>query len=63
MFDTDDSRTQRIVAALEGHGDPDDNLSRMFVQYANKPGNDIVALTAAMKRRAADRWSPRCLPA
>ena len=50
MFDTDDSRTQRIVAALEGHGDPDDNLSRMFVQYANQPGNDIVALTAAMKR-------------
>jgi pimeloyl-ACP methyl ester carboxylesterase len=49
MFDTDDSRSQRIVAALEGHGDPDDNLSRMFVQYANQPGNDIAALTAAMK--------------
>ena len=50
LFDPDHSRTQRIVAALEGHGDPDDNLSRMFVQYANQSGNDIVALTALMKR-------------
>ena len=50
LFDTDDSRTQRIVAALEGHGDPDDNISRMFVQYAGQSGNDIVALTAVMKR-------------
>jgi pimeloyl-ACP methyl ester carboxylesterase len=50
LFDPDESRTQRIVAALEGRGDPDDNLSRMFVQYANQPGNDIVALTAVMKR-------------
>ena len=50
MFNDDDSPTARIVAALEGHGDPDDNLSRMFVQYANQPGNDIAALTAAMKR-------------
>jgi pimeloyl-ACP methyl ester carboxylesterase len=50
LFDTDDSRTKRIVAALEGHGDPDDNLSRMFVQYAGSAGNDIIALTAVMKR-------------
>jgi pimeloyl-ACP methyl ester carboxylesterase len=50
LFETDDSRTLRIVAALEGHGDPDDNLARMFVQYAGQPGNDIVALTAVMKR-------------
>jgi pimeloyl-ACP methyl ester carboxylesterase len=50
LFDTDDARTQRIVAALEGHGDPDDNLSRMFVQYANQPGNDLAALTAVMRR-------------
>jgi pimeloyl-ACP methyl ester carboxylesterase len=50
VFEADDSRTQRIVAALEGRGDPDDNLSRMFVQYASQPGNDVVALTAVMKR-------------
>lgn len=51
LFERDDSRTHRIVAALEGHGDPDDNLSRMFVQYASQPGNDMVALTTVMKRR------------
>ena len=50
LFDGDPSRTNRIVAALEGHGDPDDNLARMFVQYAGQPGNDLVALTAVMKR-------------
>jgi pimeloyl-ACP methyl ester carboxylesterase len=50
LFDPDDARTHRIVAALEGHGDPDDNLARKFVQYASQPGNDIVALTAVMKR-------------
>lgn len=50
LFATDDSRTLRIVAALEGHGDPDDNLARMFVQYAGQPGNDIVALTVVMNR-------------
>ncbi|HEY7628815.1 MAG TPA: alpha/beta hydrolase family protein, partial [Ilumatobacteraceae bacterium] len=49
-FDDDPSRTARIVAALEGRGDPDDNLARMFVQYASQPGNDLVALTAVMKR-------------
>jgi pimeloyl-ACP methyl ester carboxylesterase len=50
LFDGDNSRNQRIIAALEGHGDPDDNLARMFVQYAGQPGNDVVALTAVMKR-------------
>jgi len=50
VFDTDNSRTERIIAALDGRGDPDDNLSRLFVQYANQPGNDIVALTAVLKR-------------
>ncbi|HEX2783282.1 MAG TPA: alpha/beta hydrolase [Ilumatobacteraceae bacterium] len=52
LFDTDDSRRQRIIAALQGRGDPDDNLSRMFVQYAKQPGNDIAALTAVMRCRS-----------
>ena len=50
IFDADDSRTRRIIAALEGHGDPDDNLSRMFVQYANQTGNDVLALIAVLRR-------------
>lgn len=50
LFDADDSRTRGIIAALEGHGDPDDNLTRMFVQYANQTGNDLPALIAVLKR-------------
>lgn len=50
LFDSDDAGTKRIVDALEGSGDPDDNLARMFVQYAGQPGNDIAALTAVMRR-------------
>ena len=50
LFEPDDSRTLRIIAALEGHGDPDDNLARMFVQYATNGSNDLAALTAVMKR-------------
>jgi pimeloyl-ACP methyl ester carboxylesterase len=50
LFDPDTVGTERIIAALEGRGDPDDNVSRMFVQYANQPGNDLDALLAAMKR-------------
>jgi len=45
-------RHQRIVDALEGVGPSDDTFSQMFVQYARQPGNDIVALTAIMKRPA-----------
>ena len=51
LFNPDDSPAERIVAALEGRGDPDDILARMFVQYANQPGNDIEALKLVMARR------------
>ncbi|MEO6124167.1 MAG: alpha/beta fold hydrolase [Ilumatobacteraceae bacterium] len=50
VFSTDSSGTTKIVAALEGQGDPEDNVSRLFLQYANQPGNDIEALTAVMRR-------------
>jgi pimeloyl-ACP methyl ester carboxylesterase len=63
LFDDDDTGTQRIVDALEGRGDPGDNTSRMFVNYANQPGNDPVALTAAMKRTRGPRFSPESLAA
>ena len=50
VLEPDEAGHARIVAALEGRGDPEDNLSRMFVQYASQPGNDLAALTAVMKR-------------
>lgn len=46
----DEVAHERLVAALEGRGDPDDNIGRLFVQYADSTGNDRVALTAIMKR-------------
>lgn len=39
-----------IIDALEGTGDPTDNISRLFLQYAEQPGNDKAALLAVMKR-------------
>lgn len=50
IFQRDDSGTQRIVSALEGSDPVDDNLARLFVQYADQPGQDRVALTAVMRR-------------
>jgi pimeloyl-ACP methyl ester carboxylesterase len=50
VFSRDDAGTDRIVDALEGRGAPDDNLARMFVQYASRPDNDLEALTAVMRR-------------
>jgi pimeloyl-ACP methyl ester carboxylesterase len=50
VFSTDIAATKGIMAALDGNGDPDDNIGRLFVQYANQPGNDREALAAVMRR-------------
>ena len=57
IFDRDDSGHQAIVAALDGTGDATDNLVRMFVQYADQPGNDKVALTLVMKRPTSEPFT------
>jgi pimeloyl-ACP methyl ester carboxylesterase len=57
IFDRDDTGHGRIVAALEGTGDASDNLVRMFVQYADQPGNDKTALTLVMKRPASEPFT------
>ena len=41
---------KRIVDALEGRASEEDTFARMFAHYGNTPGNDVVALTAIMKR-------------
>jgi pimeloyl-ACP methyl ester carboxylesterase len=61
LFDDDPRGTERIVEALEGRGDPDDLLSRQFVQYAQQPDNDLVALTAVMKRPRGAAITPLAL--
>jgi pimeloyl-ACP methyl ester carboxylesterase len=50
LFRPDDGGSARIVAALEGTGDESDVGAQIFRQYAEQPGNDIVALAAIMKR-------------
>jgi pimeloyl-ACP methyl ester carboxylesterase len=57
IFDRDDTGHRGIVAALEGTGDASDNLVRMFVQYAEQPGNDKTALTLVMKRPASEPFT------
>jgi pimeloyl-ACP methyl ester carboxylesterase len=52
VFETDDEMTKRIVAAIEGGGDSDDNVARLFARYASQHGNDPIALAAIMTRRA-----------
>jgi pimeloyl-ACP methyl ester carboxylesterase len=52
VFERDDEARARIVAALEGRADPDDQLARHFAQYAKQPGNDPVALALIMRQPA-----------
>ena len=58
LFDDDQTGTQRIIAALEGDGQGDDNIGRLFAQYAHQPQNDLAALTAVMKRPRGVPFTP-----
>ena len=57
----DPAGNKRIVDALEGRAGDDDTFARMFANYGNTPGNDVLALTAIMKRPPADPIDPRVL--
>lgn len=61
-FEHDEEATRRIIQAIEGTGDEDDNRSRLFAQYATQPGNDPLALAAAM-RGARSRFDEEQLAA
>jgi pimeloyl-ACP methyl ester carboxylesterase len=50
VFDRDDEGAGRIAAALASDEPPEDNLIRMFVNYADQPGNDRTALALVMSR-------------
>lgn len=51
VFDDDPDAAATIVAALEGtSGALDDNVARLFTQYADQPGNDPAALAAVLRR-------------
>jgi pimeloyl-ACP methyl ester carboxylesterase len=50
VFEHDQQVTDQIVAAIDAHGESDDNRARLFAQYAYQRGNDPVALAAIMRR-------------
>ena len=55
VFERDDAATARILAGVEGTaGGEDDNLARLFGQYARSEGNDAVALAAVLRRPEPD---------
>lgn len=58
VFERDDAAHERIVAAIEGHGDESDNRARLFAQYAHQPGNDPIALAAIMMRTPTAQLTP-----
>jgi len=47
--------TARLIAGIEGSAPADDNIARLFGQYAHQEGNDVAALTAILKRPPATR--------
>lgn len=51
VFEHDPAQTNRIIAAVEGEASVDDNRARLFAQYADRPGNDPVALAAVLRAR------------
>jgi pimeloyl-ACP methyl ester carboxylesterase len=58
VFERDEEATARIIDAIEGGDDTDDNRARLFAQYAHQPGNDPVALAAIMKARSGATLTP-----
>jgi pimeloyl-ACP methyl ester carboxylesterase len=50
VFERDDATLARILAGVEGTADADDNLARLFGQYATIEGNDPLALAAVLRR-------------
>jgi len=63
LFERDEHWAAAILAGVEGTGDPDDNIGRLFGQYAAAPGNDRAALAALLRRAGADVIDPASLAA
>jgi pimeloyl-ACP methyl ester carboxylesterase len=62
-FEHDDVVRARVLAGLDGTAEPEDNLARLFSQYADQPGNDRLALAAVMRREDATALTPDALAA
>jgi pimeloyl-ACP methyl ester carboxylesterase len=51
VFRDDPERHAAILAAVDGDDNGDDNVGRLFAQYATQPGNDRAALAACLRRK------------
>lgn len=51
----------RIISGVEGTAPADDNIARLFGQYARQGNNDVEALTAVLKRPPSTPLSPEQL--
>lgn len=68
VFERDDAARDRILAAIEGdgasrHRETDDNQARLFAQYAGQPGNDPIALAAALRAPSGETITAEMLAA
>jgi pimeloyl-ACP methyl ester carboxylesterase len=63
LFEADEERAKAILAGVEGTGDPEDNIARLFGQYATQEGNDRVALAAVLRRPGPAVFDPAELAA
>jgi pimeloyl-ACP methyl ester carboxylesterase len=63
LFERDDERAAAILAGVEGSGDPEDNIGRLFGQYARADGNDPEALAAVLRRPDAQPLRAEALAA
>lgn len=65
LFEERDHHAQ-IVAAIDGHGDPDDPFTRYFADLANDPTSDALALRALVNREGerftAEMLAPVTMP-
>lgn len=53
--------TARILAGVEGTAKADDNIARLFGQYARQDGNDVEALAAVLRRPPSAQLTPNDL--
>jgi pimeloyl-ACP methyl ester carboxylesterase len=53
--------TARILAGIDGSAPADDNIARLFGQYARQGDNDVAALTAVLKRPPSEPLQPEQL--
>ena len=61
VFRKDDERRQRLIAGVEGRADASDIDAQVFGNYADRPGQDPVALAAILKRTKGYALTPERL--